>query len=176
MAKAHVLLAKRTRHFDGAEAADRAVEVAAVGDRVDVRADQDRRQRGLAAFEPPDDVAGGVDPRIETGVAKESEGELAPGQVRLGIGDPVDAARSPADGVKLRQPAVHARAVGPKRRLVGRDADEGRRRGGGQVAHERAAIHRRMIRRQHTAVNSASVGFPTIARSAKVGRLSGCGI
>ena len=113
MAEAHVLLAERARHLDGAEAADRAVEVAAVGHRVDVRADENRRQRGLPAFEASDDVAGGVDARVETGVAKEPERELAPGQVRLGIGDPVDAARRPADRVKLRQPAVHARAVGP---------------------------------------------------------------
>ena len=83
MAKAHVLLAERARHLDGAEAADRAVKVAAVGDRVDVRADENRRQRGLAAFEPSDDVAGGIDARVEAGVAKEPEGTFTDEQRRL---------------------------------------------------------------------------------------------
>ena len=48
---------------------------------------------GSRAVEPPDDVAGRIDTRVETGLAKQPEGELAPGQVRVGIGDPVDAAR-----------------------------------------------------------------------------------
>ena len=64
MAQPHALLAERSRDLDRAEGADRPVEVAAVGDRVDVRADEDRRQRrARVPSTRREDVAGRVDAR-----------------------------------------------------------------------------------------------------------------
>ena len=53
-------------HFERRERAQIAVEVAAVGHRVDVRAEQDRRLIRLAA-EAGEDVAGGIDARHDLG-------------------------------------------------------------------------------------------------------------
>ena len=48
-----LLLGQRLRHLDGAERADGTVEVSALGDRVDVRAEGDRLARRIAAGAPP---------------------------------------------------------------------------------------------------------------------------
>ena len=116
MTEADRLLAERLRDFDGGERADGAVVVAAVGDRVDVRPDEDRGQGRIASFDPREDVAGCIEPRREPRLSEEIERERPAAEVGLGVGDTVDAAGRPPDGIEPGEPAVQAIAVDPQRR------------------------------------------------------------
>ena len=147
--EAHALIAERARHLDGAKGTDGPVEVAAVGHRVDVRADEDRLERAVGPLEAPEDVPRRVDARREPRLSEEVEREGAPREVGLGVGDAVDARRRAPDGVELREPAVETRGVHTERgvrgtrcnRAGGNGAQERKRGEGGGTVEERATLH-----------------------------------
>ena len=73
--------------FDDAQCRERAeiaVEVAAARHRVDVRSEQDGRQRRLAAGAASEDVAGRIDARLEAGRAHQVHHVLAARDVGVG--------------------------------------------------------------------------------------------
>jgi hypothetical protein len=80
-ARADAVVVHRADGFDCAQAADHAVEIAAVGDRINVRAEKQRGQPGLGAFAAGEDVAGGVDTHGQAGFSQQPGDIFARGQV-----------------------------------------------------------------------------------------------
>jgi hypothetical protein len=70
MAETNVLLAQRSSDFDRAERTEGSIEVAPVGDGIDVRADEDRLEGTVGAVESSDDVPRRIDARVEPCVAE----------------------------------------------------------------------------------------------------------
>src|SRR5690606_7115944 len=88
----NVVLLEYLGDFDGADHADVAVVVAAAGHGVDVRAEHDHGQAGLAAFAAPDEVAGCVDAHLEPGLAHQFLDVFAARDIGIAEGDAADAA------------------------------------------------------------------------------------
>ncbi len=112
---------------NGRKRAEVAVEVAALGHRVDVRAEQDRRKRRLEAFAAREDVAGGIDPRLEAGRAHQAHHVGAAGDIRVRIrhaAHPIDertASRAPVL-TELFEPRASA-AASTRRSGAGAEGD-----------------------------------------------------
>src|SRR5436309_2884753 len=99
--------AERPRHLDRRHGADVPVIVASLGDGVDVGAEQDGERARLRAGARPDDVTGGVDPRVESRLAHELHRVAPAVDVALAEGDAAYAAlRVPAEARKLGEIAV----------------------------------------------------------------------
>ena len=118
MTRADVGARERLDRAERRERAEVAVEVAAARHRVDVRAEQDRRQRRLEAVAAREDVAGGIDARFEAGRAHQADDIRPAGDVRVRIGDAADAvgeraARGPAERAERLQSVA---ATQPDRR------------------------------------------------------------
>src|SRR5207249_1542276 len=92
MTVAVAALAERLRHLDRRHGAGAPVIVPPLGDRVDVGAEQNGRRTRLRAGARPEDVAGGVDPGVESGLAHEPHREAAAVDVGLIEGDAAHAA------------------------------------------------------------------------------------
>src|SRR5205814_674229 len=90
--------------FDRGNDAERTVELAAVGHRVEVRAGPDAGVRG-----PTDEVASGVDFHSEAGLAHPLRRELVRAVLALAAADAIRAAAT-ADGIQLVKPLVHPHA------------------------------------------------------------------
>ena len=139
--------------FDRAECGQRskiAVEIAAVGDRVDVRAEENRLERRVAAWTAAEDVASGIDPRVEPGGAHQADDEFAPLKVRVGVGDAAHAVgERPAGGPAEPAQVLDALAKGGgvdariercpcfQRRCRDRSRDPRDERPPGQKQHDR---------------------------------------
>ena len=65
MSRGDVVLGKSLRDFDSAQRANVAIEVSAFGNAVDVRTEQNRFKRIIAAGATADEIARGVDRSIE---------------------------------------------------------------------------------------------------------------
>ena len=109
----------RRAGFDDAERRERtevAVEVAAARNRVDVRAEEDRRQRRLEPVAAREDVAGGIDARFEARRAHQADDVRPAGDVRVGIRHAAHAvgeraAGGPAELAQLLEPRAQRRRV-----------------------------------------------------------------
>jgi hypothetical protein len=87
MTKSDVLLVDNLRDFDGGERSDVAVVIAAFRDRVNVRADDQRLERGVRARARADDVSSGIDGYVKAGLAHQTDCILPALPVGLGICD-----------------------------------------------------------------------------------------
>ena len=112
MARLHAGVRERLRHLDGPHGTDIAVVVPAVGHRVDVRPEQDWRERGVRAGAPADDIRGRVKRDVESGVAHELHDVRPRGLVRVGIGKAGHSAlRIPAELGERGEVAVEPAAI-----------------------------------------------------------------
>src|SRR2546428_10919059 len=85
-------LRQRLRYLDRPERTHVAVVIAALGDRIDVGAEQNGGRPRLRAGSGADDVAGGIDPRVEARLTHQLHREGPPLDVGLAEGDPAHAA------------------------------------------------------------------------------------
>src|SRR3989442_10665944 len=110
-------LRQRLRYLDRPERTHVAVVIAALGDRIDVGAEQNGERPRLRAGSGADDVAGGIDPRVEARLTHPLHREGPPLDVGLAEGDPAHAAprispRTPKIGeVLVEAPSVDAPAL-----------------------------------------------------------------
>src|SRR6185503_18380046 len=135
--------------FDRAKRAKVPIEVATIGDGIDVRADEDRLEGAVSSVESSEDVPRRIDARVKPRLAEQIEREGSSGEIRIGIRDAIDSGGRAADGVELREPSVQAGAVHPEwclRRTdregcAWRRAQEWDRGERGRAAEKRAALH-----------------------------------
>ncbi len=105
--------------FDDAEGRQRteiAVEIAAARHRVDVRSEQDGRLLWIAAGAPREDVARGIDARLESRRTHQLHDVLTPLNVGVGVGDAADtvgerAARRPSEHAELLETPAQRRPI-----------------------------------------------------------------
>ena len=86
-ARGDARLVQRRYHLDRAERTQVAIEVAAVGDGIDVRAEEHRGQGILRPCPPSEDVAGSVDARLQPGAFHQLHHVGASGDVGIGVCD-----------------------------------------------------------------------------------------
>ena len=135
-ARGDARLVQRRHHLDRAQRTEVAIEVAAVGDGIDVRAEEHRRQRILRPGPPSEDVAGGVDARLQPGAFHQLHHVGASGDVGIGVRDAAHAiGESPAGGppedAEFFEVLAKARGVHARR---GRLAERGQRERPEEVA------------------------------------------
>ena len=87
MARAQVCGSQRLERAERGERAQITVEVAAVRHRIDVRSEEDRRQRRVGAGAASEDIAGRVHAGIETGRPHQVDHVPTPGDIGVGVGD-----------------------------------------------------------------------------------------
>src|SRR5947199_1587439 len=105
-------LRQRLRYLDRPERTHVAVVIAALGDRIDVGAEQNVERPRLRAGSGADDVAGGIDPRVESGLAHEPHREAAAVDVGLAEGNTAHAAlRITPEARKIGEVLVEAPSV-----------------------------------------------------------------
>src|SRR4029453_8381565 len=125
------------------------IEVATIGDGIDMRADEDRLEGAVSFFESAADVPPRLGARVKPPLAEKIEREGSSGEIRVGVRDAIDSGGRAADGVELREPSVEAGAVHPKWCLLRTDRegcawrraqkwDRGER---GRAAEKRATLH-----------------------------------
>jgi len=85
MAQRDLLFLENLRDFNRRERTDIAIVIAAHGDGIDVRANQQRLERGIAAGARADDISGKVDMDVQARSLHQSNGVLAALEIRIRI-------------------------------------------------------------------------------------------
>ena len=137
MARGGLFVLQRPHHLEGAHAPDVAVEVAALGDRIDVGAEEDRGKGGLGSGPPAVDVGRGIDPHLEPGLLHALDQPVACGLVFAREADP----RDPPFGVLAELGQAEEQVLQPapvdvdRRRSRARERQRGRAEAGGRPPH-----------------------------------------
>src|SRR5579859_5638653 len=117
MAQSDLLVFERLRNFDGRKRAHITIVVAAHGDRINVRADEDRLERRIASRARADNISRDIDMNIEPRRLHQTNSILAALEIGLRIGHAAHAAlRISAELQELFQVVMDALSVHPDRR------------------------------------------------------------
>ncbi|MEX2150518.1 MAG: hypothetical protein WD793_09885 [Steroidobacteraceae bacterium] len=113
MARHNPLFAQQPGDFDGANDADVTVVVTALRNGIDMRSRHDHGQVRVATIAAADEIAGRVDPHVESRLPHQLFDVLTPGDVGGTVGEPADTAfRIGAKGRQLGDVPFDALRVG----------------------------------------------------------------
>src|SRR5690348_16644709 len=98
MSSGHVLIVQCVHDFDGGHGAEIAIEVAAAGHGVNVRAEEDGFKRAVTAGANGGYIAGGINAGVEAGGAHQAHGVFTTGDVGVRIRNATDTVGKGAAG------------------------------------------------------------------------------
>jgi hypothetical protein len=91
MAGGQVVVLQRVHDLDGGHGAKIAIEVAAAGNGINVGAEEDGLERGVAALAQSGEVTGGINTGINASDAHQVHSVLAAGDIGVRVSDAADA-------------------------------------------------------------------------------------
>ena len=117
MARPHAGSVQRIEHTDGRQRSEITVEVPSCRNRIDMRAEEDGRKRGICPRPAGEDVTCGIDPGCGPGGAQQVGHVTPAGDVRFGIGDAAHTILKCAPA----GPSEHAQRLEPRSKCAGID-------------------------------------------------------